>query len=1143
VAFPQSPLDLEVDLGVGDTYMVSGSVPSQVNVFCGGGCWAYDNSFLDLVTGDFDLAIDLAAVDWTPPVTQVIAGKNRSFGLITNNLSWYLTLKTDGTLQLTWSPDGTFGNARSATSTVGTGFTNGTRHSIRVTMDADNGAFGCTVTFYTSSNIDGGPWTQLGSAVTALGATSIANSAAEMEIGTTNDSRPGYGNITNFIGRFYALTMLNGIGSGTIVAKPRFSQQDPGTTQFSDINGTIWYLTGETLITRDFVDITPDVHERGKIQIKRGQSNETSTSDPASCQLELDNTNGQYSPRNALSPYYGLLNRVTPIRVGVGAGSSVLTLKQPTYDFAFCYDSAGVSLTGNQDIRVDVDLPAWGSVSTTLAMKSFSGGQASWLFLVVGNQLLWQWSSDGTNINTSTSIPLPRPSHGRKAVRVTHTVNNGAGGNTVRFYTSDTISGTWTQLGTDIVNSGTTSIFDSTSEIVVGGWSNPGPPFRKIYGFDMKNAIGGTSVANPDFTLATAGSRMITDGPGNQWFLAGSAEITDQDWRFSGEVYEWPIAWDNTGKNVYSQVTAGGVMRRLNQGTSSLHSTLWYALTRNSQVKAYWPCEDASDATQMASGLPGKPAMTVTAGQTLVKFAEETGFDCSQPIPKFRLSTWSGTVPDYDNSQNNEFNAWFLIHINTAVAADTPIMRIWCNSPDTVIWQLSVDNFGSLRLIAVGPFLNLLMDTGSISFGINGQYLRVSVELRQNGANVDWTILTVPVGSSSGLFSNGTLNTATLGKCMRLDFDQDGTLDDIGLGQVSVNCPILGIFNFKQELAAWTGETAAARIARLCTQEGISYEVVGLIADTTVMGPQKPKALLDLLKECETADGGILSEPRHFLGFSYRTRASMYNQGELGGAAVTLDYTSAALSSIKPIDDDQLTKNDVMAKREDAGSARQTLDDGSALSIGKIGRFSTTITTNVQLDSQLYDKANWILHLGTVDEARYPSITVELARNPFAQNSSLTKAVRSLNIGDKIVIQHMPSWLPPEDVEQLAIGFTEVLWNYLHTFQITCRPEKPWHIAVYNSTNSRYNTMGCVLVGSVTSGATSLSVFTPSGPVWTHSDGDFDINVGGERMTVTAVTGTGSQQTLTVTRAVNGIVKSHQANEAVNLFNRVYYGE
>ncbi len=57
-------------------------------------------------------------------------------------------------------------------------------------------------------------------------------------------------------------------------------------------------------------------------------------------------------------------------------------------------------------------------------------------------------------------------------------------------------------------------------------------------------------------------------------------------------------------------------------------------------------------------------------------------------------------------------------------------------------------------------------------------------------------------------------------------------------------------------------------------------------------------------------------------------------------------------------------------------------------------------------------------------------------------------------------------------------------------------------------------------------------------PLWTTTAGDwpFDIEVGGERMTVTAVTGTSSPQTFTVTRSVNSVVKSQYAGTDVRLF-------
>ena len=53
---------------------------------------------------------------------------------------------------------------------------------------------------------------------------------------------------------------------------------------------------------------------------------------------------------------------------------------------------------------------------------------------------------------------------------------------------------------------------------------------------------------------------------------------------------------------------------------------------------------------------------------------------------------------------------------------------------------------------------------------------------------------------------------------------------------------------------------------------------VGNLNATLLMGPQLPKALVDLLQECADADGGILYEPRDTFGLAYRTRESMYSQ-------------------------------------------------------------------------------------------------------------------------------------------------------------------------------------------------------------------------------------------------------------------------
>jgi hypothetical protein len=56
------------------------------------------------------------------------------------------------------------------------------------------------------------------------------------------------------------------------------------------------------------------------------------------------------------------------------------------------------------------------------------------------------------------------------------------------------------------------------------------------------------------------------------------------------------------------------------------------------------------------------------------------------------------------------------------------------------------------------------------------------------------------------------------------------------------------------------------------------------------------------------------------------------------------------------------------------------------------------------------------------------------------------------------------------------------------------------------------------------------------------TDFPFDITINGEQMTVTAITGTASPQTFTVTRSVNGVVKGHADNSSVALTVPAFVG-
>ncbi|MFF0598051.1 hypothetical protein [Streptomyces antibioticus] len=84
---------------------------------------------------------------------------------------------------------------------------------------------------------------------------------------------------------------------------------------------------------------------------------------------------------------------------------------------------------------------------------------------------------------------------------------------------------------------------------------------------------------------------------------------------------------------------------------------------------------------------------------------------------------------------------------------------------------------------------------------------------------------------------------------------------------------------------------------------------------------------------------------------------------------------------------------------------------------------------------------------------------------------------------------------------------------------------------------ARRDTAGSELASTVTSTATSFSVATTLGPVWTQDPVHlpFDVRLGGEVVRVTTVTGTNSPQTFAVVRSVNGISKAHDAGTPIRL--------
>lgn len=809
--------------------------------------------------------------------------------------------------------------------------------------------------------------------------------------------------------------------------------------------------------------------DSSSIQIQRGRSSEAGQTERGTARMTLDNTGGEFSPRNPLSPYYGLIGRNTPLRVSVRQGDVFLDLPGEDTDKATAPDAAALGITGDIDIRIDATMSQWRAFTDLAAKYVETGNQRSWLLYVSGSGLVkLRWSADGTStvLESASTLPVPA-SPGRRAIRATLDVNNGASGNTVTFYTSDTISGTWTQLGDPVVTAGTTSIFDSTAGLELGSvaGSTFDPLAGRLHAFELRSGIDGTVVANPDFTAQTAGASSFADTASspNTWTAAGAASITNRHWRFHGEVSEWPVSWEASGNDVWTSIEASGILRRLSQGASPLRSAMYRTITGTGPV-AYWSMEDKQGSTQAASGIQGKQPLRTTG--TLDFAASEGPPGSASLADQTTTSRLSGTVPTGSTS-----SSWRIEYVVKFPDAASPLFTeplVWQTAGSIKAWEIAyadiADDGAFLQYLDVddnaGPAFQSFADMR------DGLWHHVRISAEQVGSDivvlVDFdginAIAEVLAGETLGRITNVIVNPVT----------HDDELLPYSIGHVAVWAPWDSALSDELVLDAFAGhaeEKAGRRIERLCAEEGITFRAIGDLDDTEAMGAQSVATLLELVTECADADLGILYEPREVLGLGYRTRVSLYNQA----ARVELDYAAEHLSGpLDGVDDDQLTRNDITVTRKGGSSAEVEVTDGP-LSVQDppdgVGRYDDAVTINIESDLRLTDQAGWRANLGTVDEARYPKLEVNLAS--IAADTDLVAELLDFEFGDRVSVDSPPAWLPPEQISQLIQGYTESMRNFEHRMTLNASPEKPYRVAVYGT--DRYDTAGSELAASLQS--------------------------------------------------------------------------
>lgn len=582
---------------------------------------------------------------------------------------------------------------------------------------------------------------------------------------------------------------------------------------------------------------------------------------------------------------------------------------------------------------------------------------------------------------------------------------------------------------------------------------------------------------------------------------------TWQDVHF-GEVPQWAPRWDKSGRDATVSITSAGILRRLNQGEAPPRSALTRLVIESGPPAYYWPLSDGELATQAGSGvIGGAPLRVVTAP----RFAGVAG-PPGDPVayPELQLSTTSyaqlasGPLREMP-ADGWAVDCWFKA-ASTTDQDNATLWTAWANGTygaryiactiSTVFgtdWHfvgITASHTGSsttsTSYFAAGPTL------------FDGAWHHVRAVFAQDGADVDGSLYVDGVLQGTSTATGRTLGSATqltVGYQAGLEHDGFATVSVAHLAVYATTAPPVTAADVYTAGAGYPGEAASDRIERLCTGEGIPIVVTA--GDSEPLGPQTNDAFLTLLRQAETADGGVLYEAADGLG--WQPRAARYN----AAVALALDFDSGHVADPpEPVDDDQRVRNDVTVTRL-GGSTARYVASGAYDPTGPVGRYDDSVTINVATDDVVPAHAQWRVNMGIQDDLRWPRLAINLAGKP-----SLITSWLACQIGSRITVAHPPDQVPPDAIDVYLEGWTQRLGWREWSAALDCSPARPWQVWVVEGTanTGRLDTGGSELMSARAAGDTSFAVHSSALPKWSTAAVPYDLEVGGERVTATAVT-------------------------------------
>lgn len=849
--------------------------------------------------------------------------------------------------------------------------------------------------------------------------------------------------------------------------------------------------------TWSWIDITSDVLVRDGITIESGRADEATQVDASKATMSINNAGGHYSTRNPLGRWYGRLRRNTPLRVALAAITDTFTRNSA--------GTLGIADTGQQWLTPIGVNPIGYTTNGTTARINPSTTRAPRPYLD-GLSVL------DSDITVSIRVPYAPTGDGVSAgvgVRWRNGDAPSAGVNgyvgALYFPHDPAEGGVLLELliMRPVDGLGRLNFFAERIPHVLNATYKL--RIRTEGAYIALKYWNATSGAEPEiWQIARTVSEMSRPG---SIALRGAVNVNNTNVEpfvdfddlhveldlMTGTVPEWPPRWDRSGRDAWTPIVAAGILRRLAQGPAPLRSPLVRQMLAQSPT-VYIPFEDGSEANQYASSLVTGAAPATTIGVTFGEDASLPGATCvatcsaatqivAKAPPHSVAGGWTFVVfAKLSNLPPAEFQLFQL---------DTPGGRIkrWevLISVDTITCR-GLDTDGTVLL---GSARSISTENTDVR-----RWMAYQIKLTTTGTSTSFQCYLYPlidpklvtfyglgvnVGTATYTGAPGSLVAARI-------TGATGWINGMVGHLFYAAHPNVEFISYDFLNAAWgyTGELAAARVRRLCNEEGIPVFIEP--GESEPMGRQPSATFLELLRQTEAADLGVLREVGAGLG--YKPRGARYNQD----VELALDFRMGTddgdiAEPPEPTDDDQRVRNDITVSRDGGGSAHAVDEDHIAAE----GRYDEAFTLNLPDDTRLDGHAHWRLSLGRTDELRWPRIVLDIASRP-----ELFARVLSLRVGSRVTIANPPDEVAGDEIDLIVEGLAYELGPFTFRVVLSCSPAAPWQVGVIGT--ARVDSSASQLYDDHAPDWQDLLVRTAGGS-WTQrlAAYPFDLFIAGER--------------------------------------------